>query len=339
MAALDLSTLSAPPGAAEPASVHAPAPLISIVIPTFRRAVALRRALASCTVQVPVPDAEIVVVDNCPHGSARELVNVFASSSSLPVRYVHERTAGVAAARDAGVATARGTFIAFLDDDEEAAPQWLAELLRAQAQLQADVVFGPVVARAEPGAGEETDAGVLEEALRIFGRSFPEGTGPMKPSRHALLGTGNSLFRRELLAGRRFDPSLGLTGGEDSAMLKPLILEGRSIAWSREAVVSEYVPEQRLTLRSIMSRRFSAGQGRTATCALTEPRQPVKAAQWMVIGAAQAVLSAGAAAAAVVVKPSRAAAYAASAAAGAGKVLWMWPFRIRRYPTLEERLR
>jgi glycosyltransferase involved in cell wall biosynthesis len=41
-----------------------------------------------------------------------------------------------------------GDLIAFLDDDEEASPGWLAALIETQRRYDADVVFGPVRARA-----------------------------------------------------------------------------------------------------------------------------------------------------------------------------------------------
>ncbi len=316
--------------------VAVPSITVSIVIPTYRRGPSLLRALASCTAQRPAPEAEIVVVDNCPHGSAREAVEAFAAQAPLPVRYAHEPSPGVAAARNTGVALARGTFVVFLDDDEEASPQWLDGLLRTQQALEADVVFGPVLARAEQGASGARP--VVAEALRTFSRQFPEPTGPLPPAHHAKLGTGNSLFRRSLLLAQRFDPALGLTGGEDTAILKPLIREGRRMGWCREAVVAEYLPQQRLTLRTLIARRFSGGQARTATCATTRPSQPVRAVMWMAAGAAQAVACSGVAVAVALVEPDVATHYLCSAAAGAGKVLWMWPFRLRRYPSLKERL-
>ncbi|RIJ43461.1 glycosyltransferase, partial [Maribellus luteus] len=56
---------------------------------------------------------------------------------------LHEPEPGVANARNAALAVAKGAMIAFLDDDEEAPPGWLAALIAAQARLGADAVFGP----------------------------------------------------------------------------------------------------------------------------------------------------------------------------------------------------
>ena len=115
---------------------------VSIVIPTFRRPSSLARALASCAAQTRRNDTEIIVVDNCPRASAEATVRAAAAKSPVPIRYEREGVAGVAAARNTGVAAAKGSIIVFLDDDQEAEPVWLAELLGAQERYDADAVFG-----------------------------------------------------------------------------------------------------------------------------------------------------------------------------------------------------
>src|SRR3546814_10239624 len=81
----------------------------SVVVPTFRRTASLRRTLGSCLRQCGIDPAafEIVVVDNCPGGSARETVAAAAAGTPVAIRYVHEPRPGVSHARNAGVAAAR----------------------------------------------------------------------------------------------------------------------------------------------------------------------------------------------------------------------------------------
>jgi glycosyltransferase involved in cell wall biosynthesis len=118
---------------------------VSIVIPTFQRPDALRDALRSCLAQRADPRRpfEIVVVDNSADGSAAPVV-AGVEAGAIPVRYVHEPRPGISRARNAGLANARGRFLAWIDDDERASPDWLAHLTRAQRTYDADVVFGPV---------------------------------------------------------------------------------------------------------------------------------------------------------------------------------------------------
>src|SRR3546814_8565209 len=80
----------------------------SVVVPTFRRTASLRRTLGSCLRQCGIDPAafEIVVVDNCPGGSARETVAAAAAGAPVAIRYVHEPRPGVSHARNAEIGRA-----------------------------------------------------------------------------------------------------------------------------------------------------------------------------------------------------------------------------------------
>src|SRR5215472_278085 len=121
---------------------------ITVVIPSYRRPDDLARAIASVLAQrgVTTP-CEILVVDNDPEGSARAVTTEMAGQSATPIRYVGESRPGISHARNTGVANAAGRYIAFLDDDEEADPGWLASLVATMRRYGADIVKGPVMPR------------------------------------------------------------------------------------------------------------------------------------------------------------------------------------------------
>ncbi len=313
--------------------------LVSIVIPTFRRPASLARALASCSAQTPAPDGEVVVVDNCPVRSAQGTAEAAARDCALPIRYEHEPVAGVAAARNRGVAVARGSIVAFLDDDQEGESGWLAELLAAREAYDADAVFGVQMATFDPSSHDASITGLDALYLTPFDRHFPDATGLIHPRRYASLGTGCSLFHTRVLGKDPFDPALGLAGGEDSALIKRLVREGRRIVWCKEARVYDYVPLERASFRFLLKRRFSSGQVRTSTCVVAPPAEPLAALRWMAVGAAQVGVYGALAAATAVVRPGLARRFLANASGGLGKVLWMPPFRMLRYPTQRERAR
>jgi len=99
------------------------APLVSVIIPVYNRAHLVGRAIASVIAQ-SYRNLEIVVVDD---GSSDGLAATLAEFASAPLRCViHPRNRGAAAARNSGVATARGEFIAFLDSDDIWFPEKLA---------------------------------------------------------------------------------------------------------------------------------------------------------------------------------------------------------------------
>ena len=172
-----------------------------------------------------------------------------------------------------------------------------------------------------------------------FDRHFPDTTGIMRSKRYASLGTGCSLFHKRVLGHDPFDPALGLAGGEDSALIKRLVREGRRIVWCREARVYDYVPLERASFPFLLKRRFSSGQVRTSTCIVAPPPEPLRALQWMALGAAQVGLYGTLAAATAIVRPPLARRFLANASGGLGKVLGMPPFRLLRYPTQKQRAR
>jgi glycosyltransferase involved in cell wall biosynthesis len=101
------------------------------VIPTYNRQESTLRAIESALDQ-QVANIEVVVVDD---GSRPEFVLPAALSNSSRVRLVrHDANRGAAAARNTGLATARGRWVAFLDSDDRWLPGTLAlRLAEAEA--------------------------------------------------------------------------------------------------------------------------------------------------------------------------------------------------------------
>lgn len=101
---------------------------VSAVVCTFDRPGALRRSLASLACQsLPRSSFEVIVVDNGPRAFAAALVG-----EEFPeARYIRESHAGLSRARNAGLREAGGALVAYLDDDAEAAPDWLERIWAA----------------------------------------------------------------------------------------------------------------------------------------------------------------------------------------------------------------
>jgi glycosyltransferase involved in cell wall biosynthesis len=111
---------------------------VSVVIPVFNGEGCLAEAIESALVQ-DHPDVEVIVVDD---GSTDQTAAVVRSYEG--VRYLRQENAGAGAARNAGVAAARGTYVAFSDADDVLLPHRLS----AQAQvLDDDPAIGCVLGR------------------------------------------------------------------------------------------------------------------------------------------------------------------------------------------------
>jgi len=103
-------------------------PLVSVVIPTRDRNVEVRRAIASVFRQT-LNDVEILVVDD---GSVDPISQVIGPVRDPRITVHRNDTAvGPSAARNAGTAMARGSFVAYLDSDDEWHPSKLEQQIGA----------------------------------------------------------------------------------------------------------------------------------------------------------------------------------------------------------------
>lgn len=299
---------------------------VTVMIPTQRRlgglAVAVRSVLAQRAVDFAA--LEIVVVDNDQVPSAQATIEALAEGAACRLHYVHEPRAGVANARNAGMAKASGALIAFLDDDEEAPEGWLAALLAAQVRYDADVVFGPVRARAPDSVAEHRD--YLE---RFFSRLGPAQAGVIDH----YYGCGDSLLRRAALPDpvSPFAAERNQIGGEDDMLFGQMQAAGATFAWEPAAWVWEDPVPDRLTLDYTLARAFAYGQGPSAHCAASSPPDAVGVARWMAIGVGQAAVFGAVAGVKWLTRSRDRADWLDKAARGLGKALWWGPFKIQFY--------
>jgi succinoglycan biosynthesis protein ExoM len=298
---------------------------VTIVIPTQRRVGPLARAVRSTFVQTGAAAVlELIVVDNDAVDSARERVAGLAAEAPFPVHYVHEPRAGVASARNAAMARAGGAFVAFLDDDEEAQPDWLGALLTVQGDCDADVVFGPVRTRLPDSVVEHRE--YLE---RFFARVDPAPAGPIDH----YYGCGDSLLRIGALPEpkRPFSEDRNHSGGEDDLLFFEMRARGARFAWAPDAWVWEDPDPARLSLSYTIRRAFAYGQGATVECAAATPPDRIGVAGWMVQGVFQAAAFGGLALLQWLIGAPRRAFALERAARGLGKTLWWGPFEMRFY--------
>jgi glycosyltransferase involved in cell wall biosynthesis len=121
-------------------------PLVSVVIPVYNGAAFLREALQSVFAQ-DYAACEVIVVDD---GSTDDSV---ACARAFPgVRVETQANQGNAAARNRGIALARGEFVALIDQDDVWRPEKLRRQVEAlQAQPAAGFSLCHAILRLEPG--------------------------------------------------------------------------------------------------------------------------------------------------------------------------------------------
>lgn len=124
----ELPASAHPRPAPDLASPSTERPLVSIVIPTYNRAVLTSRAIDSVLAQ-SYDRFEVLVVDD---GSTDDTEAVVRARKDPRIRYLRQpRNRGVAAARNRGIGEAAGELIAFLDSDD----RWLPRKLDRQIEL------------------------------------------------------------------------------------------------------------------------------------------------------------------------------------------------------------
>ena len=96
---------------------------VSVIIPTYNRKNLLKRALHSVNNQTFVPREIIVVDDGSSDGTKDWVLERFPD-----VRYIYQDNSGVSSARNSGIKEAIGSWIAFLDSDDE----WMSNKLEQQ---------------------------------------------------------------------------------------------------------------------------------------------------------------------------------------------------------------
>ena len=222
---------------------------VSVCICTFRRPAGILRLLRSLRALDPSsPRHEIIVVDNEATATAEPAIRE-ARAEGLDVRYIVEPVRGIARARNRSLESAAGEYVAFIDDDEEAAPGWLAELGREVVAAGADGGIGPVVPRFAAGVPSWMIEGGFFERPRL-----PTGT---RLDFHQTR-TGNALIRRRSLSAvpGPFDERYDFSGGEDTDLFARLMTRGQWFIAVDSAVVYEHVTPARTTMRWLLRRRF-----------------------------------------------------------------------------------
>jgi glycosyltransferase involved in cell wall biosynthesis len=131
-------------------------PLVTVVIPAFNAAGTIRRAIDSVLAQT-YRNVETIVVDDGSHDATSDIVATYESAAVMLLRL--PKNVGVSAAANAGLAAARGEFVAFLDADDE----WLPAKLAKQVAI---LVENPAAAIATCGCWF---VGADGRSLREFG--------------------------------------------------------------------------------------------------------------------------------------------------------------------------
>jgi len=250
--------------------------MVSVVICTYNRSDSLRVTLGSLArMYVPLDLAwELLVVDNNSSDDTRAVVEEFARSSGLDVRYVFEGKQGKSNALNTGVREARGEKLAFTDDDVIVDAQWLASIAGALDQVGAMGVGGKCVPVWE---GLARPPWIQTQGPYQIFLKFDFGDEPLRirvPPWGMNMAFHKSAFQKYGL----FRTDLGPVGskymlGEDTEFANRLIKAGEKIVYTPGGVVGYPVDPGRLTKSWLLPNYFR--RGRAAVHAEGRPEEAV----------------------------------------------------------------
>lgn len=101
--------------------------MVSVVIPLYNKRASIEKTLHSLKAQT-YTDFEVVIIDD---GSTDESAEATRKVTGLNIRLFRQQNAGVSAARNRGIAEAKGEYIAFLDADDE----WHKDYLQTMTEM------------------------------------------------------------------------------------------------------------------------------------------------------------------------------------------------------------
>lgn len=236
-------------------------PTLSVIVPTHRpHAGRLQRTLAGLRRQtLPASDWELLVIDNA---SPNPIDDSALAAGPVNQRVVREEELGLTSARRRGFAEARGDFAVLVDDDNELAADYLAQVLALFARhTHVGLLGGKVVPEYEvtPPAWAEPFRPLL--ALRDLGNEAlishglrPTGTGPNVYPACAPVGAGMALRRAawqawldragsSAISDRRGNE---LTSSGDNDIVLAAMRLGWEVAYFPELSLTHLIPAGRL---------------------------------------------------------------------------------------------
>jgi glycosyltransferase involved in cell wall biosynthesis len=260
---------------------------ISAIICTLNRAEYLRESIGSLLDQtLPKRRYEILIVDNGSTDETKEMVlREFNGVQNL--RYFYEPILGLSQARNTGWRQAVGEYVAYLDDDAIAYPQWLEKILHVFETVKPKPAC--VGGRIEPLWETARPPWLSDKIARCLGVLDLSDSPMTLDDSHCLFG-GNSAYPRHLLEGvGGFQTNLGRKGNkllsnEEILLHQQFKQRGYRYYYHPEVAIGHHVPSFRLTKSWVIRRWYWQGVSEAVT-AIDLESPPTLKRLWMGISA------------------------------------------------------
>ena len=232
-------------------------PFVSVVVCTYNRKNLLKSCLNSIYAQdYPKSNFEVIIVDGGSTDGTEELCKEFPR-----IRFITETKFGLAYARNKGAEIARGSIVAYTDDDCIVDKQWLMNLVDGFNFNENVVGVGGQVLPAHPELIPEKI--LVRAALGIMDH------GESQKLNQCLL-TSNVAFKKQIFNITKFDETLGTTRrgklilcGEDTDFCQTLLGLGYNLLYEPKAKVYHQINKDRIKVTYIIKHAIHNGISQT----------------------------------------------------------------------------
>jgi GT2 family glycosyltransferase len=224
---------------------------VSVIVATFNRAALLDECLDHLRRQRFAPGDEIIVVDNGSTDDTAAVVARHQMREGVPLRLLHESTAGKSRAIARALAVATGDILAFTDDDVNVGEDWLDAIRSAMANRDVALAGGPVRPR-----WQSTVPQWIRRARDRHSRLgapialLDYGHRPVELGPRTVLGANLAVRREVFTSVGGFPVGLGklrgtLLSGEDHELCRRVQDAGFRAMYIPGAAVHHWVPAER----------------------------------------------------------------------------------------------
>ena len=196
--------------------------MISIIVPIYKVEKYLPQCVDSLTNQT-YKDIEIILVDDGSPDRCPEICDNYAFKDQR-VKVIHQKNAGVSAARNAGLRIASGEYFGFADPDDWTRPEMYENMLNAMEYTQTDMAICGYEYFDKNGKRDDTRCYPCKEKEVISQKEVMKRLSDIPPSvRHVVW---NKVFKRSLLKDLQFKE--GMHSSEDVLFLSDYVVEIQS---------------------------------------------------------------------------------------------------------------
>ena len=206
--------------------------MVSIIVPVYNA----ERFLENCVQSVlgqTYRDIQLILVNDGSSDNSGSLCDAFAAQDSRTV-VIHQKNAGVSAARNAGLEAARGEYIGFVDADDTIAPDTYEKAIKAVGGC--DMVMWDAVTVWPDGRREPDSIDLLATDCVLEKKDwYPQLL------RYMAGAVWRCLYRRELVTDIRFP--VGVKLSEDRLFNIEAMGKAKSVAYCKNALYFRTIEE------------------------------------------------------------------------------------------------